>query len=308
MGRFTKCVAMWLFASVILVTWPIVASAQDTGRLSLGEKSIQALVSAIIGALFGAIGAYIKMRLEVKKMQDTFNLKVQEIDETSKQRIKEMKQQLKLQHDLEREKEETQLRVRYVNPLRSATIALKERIAGIELKIGDAMQESEMKGWFSRIKDDAAFRHSDGFPLWCNGVGTWAMSTLHIMARFFAYASPTRNDAPFRELNREFHNRLTQALFQMRAAFNDNGHGIYEQLQDAIADQMWQGGSAKTYEQFCRSIANDKEYPSYLRLMDYCLDLHLKKQNVHKVREELNYLYDLLEEDRKLNPEQTGAV
>jgi hypothetical protein len=66
---------------------------------------MQALVSAIIGALFGAIGAYIKMRLEVKKMQDTFNLKVQEIDETSKQRIKEMKQQLKLQHDLEREKE-----------------------------------------------------------------------------------------------------------------------------------------------------------------------------------------------------------
>jgi hypothetical protein len=277
---------MWLFASVMLVTWPIVASAQDTGRLSLGEKSMQALVSAIIGAVFGVIGAYV-----------TFNLKV-----------KEMKQQLKLQHDLEREKEETQLRIKYVNPLRSATIALQERMAAIDLKIGDAMQESEMRGWFSRIKDDAAFRHSDGFPLWGNGVGTWAMNTLHIMARFFAYATPTRNREPFRELNREFNNRLTQALYQMRAAFNDNGHGVYEQLQDSIADQMGQGDSVKTYEQFCRSIADDKEYPSYLRLMDYCLDLHLKKQNVQKVREDLNCLHDLLEEDRKLNPEQTGAV
>jgi hypothetical protein len=295
MGRFTKCVAMWLFASV--VTWPIVASAQDTGRLSLGEKSMQALVSAIIGAVFGAISAYIKTRLEVKKMQDAFDFKV-----------KEMEKQLKLQHDLEREKEETQLRIKYVNPLRSATIALKERMAGIDLKIGDAMQESEMRGWFSRIKDDPAFRHSDDFPLWCNGVGTWAMNTLHIMARFFAYASPTRNEVPFRELDRKFNDRLTQALFRMRAAFNDDGHGIYEQLQDSIADQMRQEGSVKTYEQFCRSIANDKEYPSYLRLMDYCLDLHLKKQNVQKIREELNDLYHLLEEDRKLNPEQTGAV
>jgi len=144
--------------------------------------------------------------------------------------------------------------------------------------------------------------------LWCNGVGTWAMNTLHILARFFAYASPTRNDTPFRELNRAFHNSLTQALFQVRAAFNDNGHGIYEQLQDSIADHMRQGDSVKTYEQFCRSIANNEEYPSYLRLMDYCLDLHLKKQNVQEIRKALDSLYDILEEDRKLNPEQTGAV
>jgi hypothetical protein len=293
MGHFTRGVAKWLFASVM----PIVASAQDTGIPSLGEKSMQSLVAGIIGGVFGAIGAYIKMRLEVRKMQEAFNLKVEE-----------MRQQLKLQDDFAREKEETQLRIRYVNPLRSATIALKERMAGIDLKIGNREQESEMREWFVRIKNDAAFRHSPEFLLWCNGGGHWAMNTMHIMARFFAYASPTRNDTPFKELNRGFHNSLTQALFQMRAAFNDNGNGIIEQLQDSIADQMWLGGSVKTYGQFCRSIANDEEYPSYLNLMDYCVNLQLKKQNVQKTREAVDDLYNILEEDRKLYPEQTGAA
>ena len=135
-----------------------------------------------------------------------------------------------------------------------------------------------------------------------------AMNKLHIMARFFAYSTPARNDAPFRELNREFHNRLTRALFQVRAAFNDNGSGVWEQLQDSMADEMGAGGSVKTYAQFCRGMANDQTYPSYLRLMDYCLDLHLKKENVQNIRKELDQLYDVLEQDKQLNPKQTGVA
>src|SRR6266849_1712209 len=112
----------------------------------MAQQLITLILSAAVGAVSGLIGSYAKMRLEVKKLYETFDLKVKQISETSKRRIdeldhtfdlkvkeisetskrrtdeldhqftlkvKEMEEQLKLQHDYEREKEATQLRVRY---------------------------------------------------------------------------------------------------------------------------------------------------------------------------------------------------
>jgi len=201
----------------------------------------------------------------------------------------------KYQQKLELEKEERRLRLQYVHPLRSATVEFHERALVLERWFADPQEKARLLEWIGRIKDDQAFRHGPQFFLDCNGVYTFAMNTLHITARFLAHAVRARTETPFRDLNREFSDRLTQALYRVRAELNDNGYGIYEQLQDNIGNRMLEGGSVKTYEQFCRSVADDADFPWYLRVIDYYLDIDgRRRENMPKVREALADLKDLL--------------
>jgi hypothetical protein len=167
----------------------------------------------------------------------------------------------KNQQKLEQEKEERRLRLQYVHPLRSATVEFHERALVLERWYADPGEKAKLLGWIGRIKDDRPFRHSPQFLLDCNGVYTFAMNTLHITARFLAHAVRARTETPFRDVNREFSDRLTQALYRVRAELNDNGYGIYEQLQDNIGNRMLEGGAVKSYEQFCRSVAADADFP-----------------------------------------------
>jgi hypothetical protein len=203
----------------------------------------------------------------------------------------------KIQQTHEQEKEERRLRLLYVHPFRSATIEFEERADKLERErwYVEPSRKTELLGWMGRIKEDSAFRHSSQFLLDCNGVYTFAMNTLHITARFLAHAVRARNETPFRDINRSFSDELTQALFAVRAALNDNGYGVYEQLQDNIGYRMFERDSIKTYEQFCRSIADDADFPWYLRLLDYYLDIdHRRQQNLPMVKAALHQLNGIL--------------
>src|SRR4051812_45491808 len=83
------------------------------------------------------------------------------------------------QRRLEKEKEERRLRLVYVNPLRSATIELKERIAALVLKYKNSKEKEEFYDWMKKI-DDQSSRHNPEFFRWCNGYGAYPMSTLHL--------------------------------------------------------------------------------------------------------------------------------
>ena len=201
----------------------------------------------------------------------------------------------RIQQRLEQEKEERRLRLLYIHPFRSATIEFWERTNALEHWYAEPGERARLLGWIGQIKDNQSFRHSSQFLLDCNGVYTFAMNTLHITARFLAHAVRTRTETPFRDINRSFSDELTLSLFDVRAALNDEGYGIYEQLQDNIGYRMFEGDSVKTYEQFCRSITSETDFPWYLRLFDYYLDIdNRRRTNIPKVWAALGRLKDIL--------------
>ena len=201
----------------------------------------------------------------------------------------------RIQEKHERQKEERRLRILYIHPFRSATIEFYERTNALQRWYSEPAEKARLLGWIGQIKDNESFRQSRQFLLDCNGVYTFAVNTLHITARFLAHAVRVRTKTPFRDIDRSFSDELTQALFDVRAILNDEGYGIYEQLQDSIGYRMFEGSSLKTYEQFCRSIANGADFPWYLRLLDYYLDVDNRRQhNIPKVSASLSRLKDLL--------------
>jgi hypothetical protein len=216
----------------------------------------------------------------------------------------------RIERKLEHEKEERQLRLLYVHPFRSATIEFEERMTALEHKYADPKEKDELLKSIGKIRDDKLLRHSPEFFRECNGgngVFAFAMSTLHITARFLAHAVRTRTDTPFRDIHRSFSDMLTQALFDVRKQLNDDGWGIYEQLQDNIGYKMLEGASVKTYEQFCRSLANDDDFPWYLRMIDYYLDIeNRRRNNIPKVRDALLRLKKILQDYENVDSRHPG--
>ena len=110
-----------------------------------------------------------------------------------------------IERKLALEKEERQLRILYVHPFRSATIEFQERMTALERKYANPKEKDELLKSIGKITDDGSLRHSPQFFVECNGgngLFTFAMSTLHITARFLAHAVRTRTDTPFRDINR----------------------------------------------------------------------------------------------------------
>ena len=157
------------------------------------DEPMKTIITAIIALVSGAVSAVITAQLKSRELDRVFSNKVEEI-----------KTQMKLQQEAEKQSQKANLRLQYVNPLQSATKELVDRIAVIESRMGSQF-EHDMKDWFRRIKSFWEDRNKDDrakqdFATWCLYEGSFAMATLHKSAVYFCYASQILQKSPFSEL------------------------------------------------------------------------------------------------------------
>ncbi|MBE8990362.1 hypothetical protein [Nostoc sp. LEGE 12450] len=255
--------------------------------LSLRDDLVKIAVTAILGCLSGGVGTYIATQFKLKEQNKAFSLKV-----------KEIQSQIDSQRAAEKQNQEANLRLRYVNPLRSTTNDLIEKISAIEGRI-NTPYEQEVKNWFRYIKgfcdSNKDNESKKKFFTWCHYEGLFSMSTLHKSAVFFAYADQIFQKSPFSELDRAYAESLEKQLREVRGAFG-GVNGIYENSQDVIGNFVTKGDMVTDYREFCRDFAfDDLGTAAFLRITDFFhRDDLLTKTKLSQVRIALNHLQQFL--------------
>ncbi|HKQ54160.1 MAG TPA: hypothetical protein VJT74_17415 [Pyrinomonadaceae bacterium] len=245
------------------------------------DELIKISLPILLGCLSGMVAAYFAVKLEFKKLEKVFDLKV-----------KELQKQVDIQQEAEIKREASRLRLKYVNPLRVSAQDLRLRLSAIAGKIENQRDCEEMEGWFNHVKSGR--NNKDEFALWCNGVGHFAMTTLHLTAVYLARAAKLRVEAPFREVNADYHQQMLECLENVRQQLGGR-YGLWQESQDSIGERVIKDGDGViSYKEFCSKLADDAEYPWFSRLVDFYRDIHLKRTDITQVADALQRLHDCL--------------
>lgn len=245
------------------------------------DELIKIILPILLGCLSGMVAAYFAVKLEFKKLEKVFDLK-----------IKEIQKQVDIQQEAEIKKEASRLRLKYVNPLRVSSQDLRFRLSAIASKLENPQEREEMKAWFNHVKSGRNNKHD--FALWCNGVGHFAMTTLHLTAIYLARAAKIRVESPFHEINADYHKKLIDCIEKVRKELGGR-YGLWQESQDSIGERVIKDGdSVISYKEFCSKVTDDAEYPWFSRLVDFYKDIHMKRTDITQVVNALQSLYDCL--------------
>jgi hypothetical protein len=212
---------------------------------------VKYLLPIIAGLLGGWISAIITARMKLRELEETFR-----IDEQRKSAEERAKTQIK-----------------YLNPLRIAAIDLQERLGSVNQRVHDA--DSFLTDTVSEVGTRAQ-RNDERFARWANGIGQYALSTMHLICIYLARASRIRAELPFVQLSSRGDQDLLERLSKVRASLGGE-FGIWESLQDSLGDYIINAdGALMDYREFCMQLEDAGRAHWFQRVIDYLHDFHKK--------------------------------
>jgi hypothetical protein len=215
------------------------------------EQLVEYLVPILAGLLGGWISATVTARAKLRELEASFRL-----DERRKNAEERAKNQLN-----------------YLNPLRVAAIDLRDRLNNVKQRIqeSDTLLPDTVSEVSSRAKDD-----EESFADWANGLGQYALSSMHLICIYLARASRIRTELPFVQLSSRGDQELLNRLSEVRESLGGD-FGIWESLQDSLGDYIRNvDGTLMDYREFCLQLENAGTAHWFRRLVDFLRDLHMK--------------------------------
>jgi hypothetical protein len=187
--------------------------------------------------------------------------------------------QLRREYKIEKEKEGEHIRITYLHPLLVASQDFLERITDIRRRRKSEEEKVQMLAWFKKIKSYDR-RDKNSFAFWVNDEGFFAMSTLYITAKYFAYASIIRSEFPFIEIHPGDNKTLLYHIADVRLSVGGK-FGIWETIQDSLGSYLIdpEEKAVKNYREFCEAIIDDKEFTWFNRLVDFYRDIDKKLED-----------------------------
>lgn len=209
------------------------------------------LLPIIAGLLGGWVSAVITSRMKLRELEETFR-----IDERRKNAEERAKAQIK-----------------YLNPLRIAAMDLRERLGSVNQRVHDS--DSFLTDTVSEIGTRAQ-GDEERFARWANGVGQYALSTMHLICIYLARASRIRAELPFVQLSSRGDQDLLERLSMVRASLGGE-FGIWESLQDSLGEYIINAdGTLMDYREFCLQLKDTGTAHWFRRVIDYLHDFHKK--------------------------------
>ena len=200
---------------------------------------------------------------------------------------------LKKEFKIAKEKENEQIRIKYLQPLLVAAQDLLERITDIRRRRTNDREKIRMMQWFNKVKTDSRADKSS-FAFWANDEGYFAVSTLYITAVYFAYASKIRREFPFIQLSSGDNKALLYRIADVRFSIGGK-FGIWEALQDSLGRYLInEDGAIKNYRDFTEAISS-ADAVWFNRLIDFYKDIDKKlEDHLENIESSLEALIDFL--------------
>jgi hypothetical protein len=191
------------------------------------------------------------------------------------------------------------LRQRYVSPLRYWATRLNVRLGECRVKMGDAADDREMRGWFQTIKDHAADDQTKpNFRKWCYYEGIFSITTVYYTCSYIECARELRFQLPFSEIDPDYSERLDEHLDRVSAALGGR-EGIWDSTQEVLGEVFSRGDGKLNNEELCRILDSRDPFrvAPFLRLLDVYID-ELDAAKVDRIRAELDGLVGFLRSER----------
>ncbi len=200
---------------------------------------------------------------------------------------------LKKQFNIDKEKENEHIRIKYLQPLLVAAQDLLERITDIRRRRMNNQEKNRMVGWFNKVKADSKADKSS-FIYWANDEGYFAISTLYITAVYFSYASKIRREFPFIQLSSGDNKALLYRIADVRFSIGGK-FGIWEAIQDSLGRYLInEDGTIKSYRNFTEAISGE-DAVWFNRLIDFYKDIDKKlEDHLENIESSLESLIDFL--------------
>jgi len=191
-------------------------------------------------------------------------------------KVKELREQLDLQREADRAKEEARLRDRFLSPLLFATRELIERLEIIEERLGQPARCKEMLYWFNEIEGKT--HNKADFDYWCNDIGHFGVTTLYITASYFAYANRILTEAPFHEVDLRYSGDLAERLRKVRDCMSTY-EGIWRESQENLGRMMSKEDGVLSYAEMCALLTDMTKFPWFLIMLNFYRKLDPGKQD-----------------------------
>lgn len=257
-----------IFNLLFLVGIATPVFAQATSNSSDKINFHQMILTAVFSILTAAVTAFI-----------TANLKLMEI-----------KQQSKIQQEVEKERENSKIRIQYLNPLYISSKDLSTRLNDINSELEDNNRKQMMLNNFRYIDENTIVK--ENFGNWCNSDGYFCMSTLYLTSVYFLNASRVRFELPFIQLSPNEDQKLLAHLSTVRTAFGKR-YGVWEVIQDSIGTYIKKdNNSVMNYREFCKEISDKSKFIWFGNLIGFYKDVGSKKS--HELKESVSALKELL--------------
>ena len=203
---------------------------------------------------------------------------------------------LKKQFDIDKEKENERIRIKYLQPLLVAAQDLLERITDIRRRRMNERERNRMMQWFNKVKTDSKADKSS-FAYWANDEGYYAVSTLYITAVYFSYANKIRSEFPFIQLSSGDNKALLYRIADVRFSIGGK-FGIWEAIQDSLGRYLInEDGTIKNYRNFTEAISSEDEV-WFNRLIDFYKDIDKKlEDHLENIESSLEALIEFLSDN-----------
>ena len=200
---------------------------------------------------------------------------------------------LKKEFKIAKEKENEQIRIKYLQPLLVAAQDLLERITDIRRRRMNDQEKIRMMQWFTKVKTESKADKSS-FAFWANDEGYFAVSTLYITAVYFSYASKIRREFPFIQLSSGDNKALLYRIADVRFSIGGK-FGIWEALQDSLGRYLInEDGTIKNYRNFTEAISS-ADAVWFNRLIDFYQDIDKKlEDHLENIESSLESLIEFL--------------
>jgi len=204
---------------------------------------------------------------------------------------------LKKQVNIDKEKENDRIRIKYLQPLLVAAQDLLERMTDIRRRRMNSGEKYRMLQWFNKIKTDSQADKSS-FEYWANDEGYFAVSTLYITVVYFSYASKIRREFPFMQLSSGDNKALLYRIADVRFSIGGK-FGIWEGIQDSLGRYLInEDGTIKNYRDFIEKISSKEEAVWFNRLIDFYKDIDKKlEDHLENIESSLEALIEFLSDN-----------
>lgn len=206
--------------------------------------------------------------------------------------------QIRAQRKIQELDKLSDLRQRYLTPLRYYAEMLSKRFAELETKLS-SQEAPRVREWFKTIKDHVAGdKRRPDYGFWCCYEGIFSVTTLYYTCSYFQCARELRRDAPFRSLRPSYSEELESCLATITKAFGwDGDRGIWDPLQEVIGERFTTPNGLKmTYGEMCSEHDRDELFrrAPFLRPLDFYWTL-LDVEKTHELKISLDRLTAFLD-------------
>jgi hypothetical protein len=197
--------------------------------------------------------------------------------------------------------------IQYLNPLRVAAMDLRERLRIVDQRI--ARQDTLLGDTVIEVHDRASTASPADFAVWANGMGQFALSTMHLICVYLARASRIRAELPFVRLSARGDQELLERLSRVRHSLGGE-YGLWESLQDSLGSYVQQNdGTLRNHREFCEQLEDPNRVEWFGRLVEFLHDMLLKTATERQSHiDSLDSLIDFLAEQPSITAQRHRSL